>query len=173
MFGLWRREGLESTYKGGAGSATRARRGAAEEGDSYSGGAIDGDQSTVTTVRAWDGTPAITDGAIGDSRLPLAGFSIIEAADVDEIIWLVAGAPCARAKGAIEIRPIIAINDDHPRSLTVVKETLEAAQSGRLFQKRTLYETRRGCHLQQSRTGWLPGPITPFSRKVALLSVAP
>ncbi len=37
--------------------------------------------------------------------------SIIEAADLDEVIRLVAGTPCARAKGAIEIRPITAIND--------------------------------------------------------------
>jgi YCII-related domain/SnoaL-like domain len=68
-------------------------------------------QTTVTTVRAWDGKPTTTDGAFADSKAPLAGFSIIEAADLDEVIRLVAGTPCARAKGAIEIRPIMAIND--------------------------------------------------------------
>ena len=36
---------------------------------------------------------------------------MIEAADLDEIVRLVAGTPCARANGAIEIRPIMAIND--------------------------------------------------------------
>jgi hypothetical protein len=35
-----------------------------------------------------------------------------DAADVNEVIRLVAGTPCARAKGAIEIRPITVINDD-------------------------------------------------------------
>jgi len=68
-------------------------------------------QTTVTTVRAWDGEPAATNGAFADSKVPLAGFSIIEAADLNEVIRLVAGTPCARARGAIEIRPITAIND--------------------------------------------------------------
>jgi hypothetical protein len=67
-------------------------------------------QTTVTTVRAWDGTPTTTMAPFADSKAPLAGFSIIEAADLDEVIRLVAGTPCARAKGAIEIRPIMAIN---------------------------------------------------------------
>jgi hypothetical protein len=68
-------------------------------------------QPSVTTVRAWDGTPTVTEGAFADSRVPLAGFSIIEAADLNEVIRLVAGTPCARAKGAIEIRPILTIHD--------------------------------------------------------------
>jgi len=53
---------------------------------------------TVTTVRAWDG---------GSHRkrlcpfgCPVAGFSIIEADDIDEAIRLVAKIPCARARGA-------------------------------------------------------------------------
>ena len=68
-------------------------------------------RTATTTVRAWDGKPTTTEGAFADSKAPLAGFSIIEAADLDEVIRLVAGTPCARAKGAIEIRPITAIND--------------------------------------------------------------
>ena len=69
-------------------------------------------QTTVTTVRAWDGNATTTAQPIAAANVPLAGFSIIEAADVDEVVSLVAGTPCARAKGAIEIRPIIAFNDD-------------------------------------------------------------
>jgi len=68
-------------------------------------------QTTVTTVRAWEGEPIAANGAFAESKVPLAGFSIIEAADLNEVIRLVAGTPCARAKGAIEIRPITAIND--------------------------------------------------------------
>src|SRR5450432_129414 len=68
-------------------------------------------QTKPTTVRAWDGKPATTDGGFADSKVPLAGFSIIEAADLDEVIRLVVGTPCARGKGAIEIRSIMAIND--------------------------------------------------------------
>jgi hypothetical protein len=64
----------------------------------------------ITTVRAWDGTPVVTEGALADLKLPLAGFSIIEASDLNQAIQLVAHTPCARAKGAIEIRPITIIN---------------------------------------------------------------
>ncbi len=63
-----------------------------------------------TTVRAWDGAPLATEGPFGVSPLPLAGFGIIEAADLDEAVRLVAGTPCARARGAVEIRPISAMN---------------------------------------------------------------
>jgi len=65
----------------------------------------------VATVRAWDGTPNVTPGPFAGSAVPLAGFSVIEAADLDEAIRLVKDTPCARAGGAIELRPITQIND--------------------------------------------------------------
>jgi hypothetical protein len=65
----------------------------------------------VTTVRARDGKTVAVQGSIAHSDAPLAGFSVIEAADIDEVIRLVANTPCARANGAIEIRPIMFIND--------------------------------------------------------------
>ena len=63
-----------------------------------------------SAVRAWDGKPQTTDGPFGASFLPLAGVSIIEAASLDEAIRLVAQTPCARARGAVEVRPIAAHN---------------------------------------------------------------
>ena len=54
-------------------------------------------QTTVTTVRAWDGTPTSTDDALADSRAPLAGFCIIGAAALNKVVRLIAGTPCARA----------------------------------------------------------------------------
>jgi hypothetical protein len=63
------------------------------------------------TVRAWDGTAHVTRGAFAGSAVPLAGFGVIEAADLDEAIALVKDTPCARAGGAVELRPIMAIND--------------------------------------------------------------
>lgn len=65
----------------------------------------------VTTVRAWDGRPTTTNDPQADSSLPLAGFSVIEADDLEEVVRLVANTPCARAKGAIEIRPFWSLND--------------------------------------------------------------
>src|SRR5687767_11109064 len=64
-------------------------------------------QPEVTTVTAWDGTPVTRNETFSPLRLPLAGFSIIEAGDIDEVIRLVANTPCARAKGTIEIRPFL------------------------------------------------------------------
>jgi hypothetical protein len=69
-------------------------------------------QTKVTTVSAWDGRPNSKDGPFAISYAPLAGFSIIEADSVDEVVQLVSGTPCARAHGAIEIRTIMVINDD-------------------------------------------------------------
>jgi hypothetical protein len=59
-----------------------------------------------TTVTAWDGNARTTEGPYAPAPAPLVGFSLIEAADLDEAIGLVANTPCARAKGAIEVWPI-------------------------------------------------------------------
>jgi len=67
-------------------------------------------EPTATTVTAWDGKPATTEDPFAHSPVPLAGFGIIEAANLDEAIKLVANTPCARAKGAVVLRPISVIN---------------------------------------------------------------
>ena len=59
----------------------------------------------VRTVRNWDRELVVTEQAYAQHALPLAGFSVIEAASVEEVIRLVAETPCARARGYIEIRP--------------------------------------------------------------------
>jgi len=68
-------------------------------------------QKSVTCLRAWDGAASTTGGPFPDLKTPLAGFSIIDAADLDEVVGLLAGTPCARAKGVIEIRPIRSMTD--------------------------------------------------------------
>ena len=40
------------------------------------------------------------------AALPVAGFSIIEAADLEEAIKLVSGTPCAVCHGVVEIWPL-------------------------------------------------------------------
>jgi hypothetical protein len=60
----------------------------------------------VTTVRAWDGEPSLSDGPFAGGDAPMVGFSLIDAEDLDEAIRLVAGTPCARARGAVEVWPI-------------------------------------------------------------------
>jgi len=58
------------------------------------------------TVRAWNRKPETTDEPFAKGNAPLVGFSIIDADDIDQVISLVSGTPCAVAKGAIEIHPI-------------------------------------------------------------------
>ena len=60
-----------------------------------------------TVVRAWDGPVHRSSEAYAASDAPLVGFSIIEAVDVNEAVQLVAGTPCAVARGAIEVRPLV------------------------------------------------------------------
>jgi hypothetical protein len=62
-------------------------------------------QTTVTSVKNWDGNLVVTDEPYAQHQLPLAGFSVIEANSVHEVVELVSNTPCARAKGVIEIRP--------------------------------------------------------------------
>ena len=64
-----------------------------------------------TVVRAWDGAVHRSSNPCASSDAPLVGFSIIEAADLDEAVELVAGTPCAVARGAIEIRPLVDPSD--------------------------------------------------------------
>jgi hypothetical protein len=62
-------------------------------------------QRTVTSVRNCDGNLQVNNKPLARNELPLAGFSVIEAENVEEVIELVSNTPCARAGGVIEIRP--------------------------------------------------------------------
>jgi len=64
-----------------------------------------------TTLTAWDGKSSVSNGPYATSNAPLAGFSIIEAENLQEAYRLVQDSPCARAGGAVEIRPIAAMNE--------------------------------------------------------------
>ena len=68
-------------------------------------------QTKVVTVTNWSGDLKIDAESFAKPALPLAGFSIIEANSLDEVVQLVANTPCARAKGAIEIRPFWDFDD--------------------------------------------------------------
>lgn len=60
----------------------------------------------ATTVQAPNGKVVTMDGPFANAKVPLAGFSIIDARDLNEVIELVSKTPCARAGGAIEVWPI-------------------------------------------------------------------
>jgi hypothetical protein len=46
------------------------------------------------------------EGAFMSSQSPIAGFAVIEAADIDEAVELVSRSPCAVAHGVIEVWPL-------------------------------------------------------------------
>jgi hypothetical protein len=68
-------------------------------------------QRTVTSVRNWTGTLEVNRESLAQNELPLAGFSVIEAENIEQVIELVSNTPCARARGEIKIRPFWNIGD--------------------------------------------------------------
>ena len=69
-------------------------------------------QTKVTSVRNWDGNLEVTGKPYAQHQLPLAGFSVIEAESLNEVIELVSNTPCARARGVIEIRHFWDLSSD-------------------------------------------------------------
>lgn len=60
---------------------------------------------TATSVRVRNGQVTITDGPFAETKEQLAGFYLVEAADLDEAIQIAAKIPPAR-EGTIEVRPV-------------------------------------------------------------------
>lgn len=69
-------------------------------------------QGTVTSVRNWGSNLEVNHEPFARNELPLAGFSVIEADNVEEVIDLVSNTPCARARGVIEIRAFWNLGDE-------------------------------------------------------------
>lgn len=64
--------------------------------------------ATATTVRLKEGKPITLDGPFAETKEQLAGFYILECADLDEAIDWAKRMPtgCKGAPGGIEIRPV-------------------------------------------------------------------
>ena len=65
---------------------------------------------TATTVRVRNGKMSITGGPFAETKEQLAGFSMIEARDLNEAIQIASKIPPARV-GSIEVRPIRPIRE--------------------------------------------------------------
>lgn len=61
--------------------------------------------ATATTVRVRQGKVSVTDGPFAETKECLAGFYLIEAADLNEAIQIASKIPPARV-GSIEVRPV-------------------------------------------------------------------
>lgn len=76
-----------------------------EIADKIRGGAPLAPTTAATTVRVRDGETVLTDGPFAETKEALAGFFVIEAADLDEALAIAARNPIARS-GCIEVRPV-------------------------------------------------------------------
>lgn len=66
---------------------------------------------TATTVRVRQGKVTVTDGPFAETKEQLAGFYLIEAADLNEAIQAAAKIPPAR-EGSVEVRPVRQLNPE-------------------------------------------------------------
>src|SRR5262249_49723000 len=64
--------------------------------------------ASATTVRVQEGKVLITDGPFAETKEQLAGYYILDCADLDEALEWAAKIPsaCGGASGCIEVRPI-------------------------------------------------------------------
>jgi hypothetical protein len=69
-------------------------------------------QTKVTSVKNWNRNLEVSDEPYAQHQLPLAGFSVIEAESLNEVIELISNTPCARARGVIEIRSFWDLSGD-------------------------------------------------------------
>jgi hypothetical protein len=70
-------------------------------------GAIMGIAGAPVQVRNHDASGVRTEpGPFLQSSLPVAGFALIEASDLDEAVELVSRTPCAVAQGVVEVWPL-------------------------------------------------------------------
>jgi hypothetical protein len=79
-----------------------------EFGDRITGGEELQSVDSATTVRLQggpDGEVVTTDGPFAETKEQLAGFYLVEAADLDEAIQVAARVPSA-AYGSVEVRPV-------------------------------------------------------------------
>jgi hypothetical protein len=60
---------------------------------------------TAKTVRVRDGKTLVTDGPFTETKEFLAGFYLIDAADMEEALEIASKIPPARA-GSVEVRPV-------------------------------------------------------------------
>ena len=97
--------GDEAGYQRTASSLREAAH--AHDARMKAGGALIGLAGKPVQVRNHDDTGVqTTAGSFMHSSLPIAGFAVIEAKDLQEAIALVSKTPCAVAHGVVEVWPL-------------------------------------------------------------------
>jgi hypothetical protein len=70
---------------------------------------------TATTVRVRNGQIALYDGPFAETKEQLAGFYLVDAADLNEAIRIASGIPPAKY-GSVEVRPVRQLEVEQERS---------------------------------------------------------
>jgi hypothetical protein len=97
--------GDEAGYNGTSAEVTRAAH--AHDDTLRAAGALMGIAGHPVRVRNPDGAGVTAEpGPYMRSALPIAGFAVLEAEDIDEAIELVSRTPCAVAHGVVEVWPL-------------------------------------------------------------------
>jgi hypothetical protein len=68
---------------------------------------------SARTVRGRDPGAIVTDGPFAETKEQIAGFDVLECADLDEAIEVAGKHPMARA-GIVEVRPFRSLTEDYP-----------------------------------------------------------
>jgi hypothetical protein len=76
----------------------------------FLGGAPLQPTSMATSVRVRDGKPTLTDGPFAETKEQLGGYTLVDAADLDEAIAIASGFLGKRSMSTIEIRPVVELN---------------------------------------------------------------
>lgn len=63
--------------------------------------------STASTVRLKDKKTLITDGPFAETKEQLAGYFLIEAANLDDALGIARRIPSVELGGAVEVRPVV------------------------------------------------------------------
>jgi hypothetical protein len=73
-------------------------------------GDVMGPAAAATTIRVRNGELLVSDGPFAETKEVIAGYDLLECADLDEAIEVARTHPMAR-NGRIELRPIVKLDD--------------------------------------------------------------
>ena len=79
-------------------------RGLLESGAFVSGGSLQPSATATTVRREYGAAPAIVDGPFAETKEQIAGFYVIQAADLDEALAAATALPIPA--GSVEVRPL-------------------------------------------------------------------
>jgi hypothetical protein len=88
-------------------------------------GALIGIAGQPVQVRNHDGEGVeILEGAFLQAELPIAGFAVLDASNLDEAIALASKAPCAVAHGVVEVWPLMSTPDTPLTTTSLIRNSM-------------------------------------------------